>query len=340
LIDRAHTIFRSMEDWQGDARVMSIRSRNAYERGQYDEAFAQASEALQLTQAAGYHAGAMFALLTLGRIDYEGYGRFIDARVHLTRSLQIAQVLGDRYTAASIRAALGRNALSRGDFRDARAAFEEAFESFRRFRDRAYGGEVIQSMGRLAHCGGDNERARVLAQQALDAAGESGHFRTRRLALRLLGHALFALGEYIDAGVAYWDARELEQRIENPSLEVDTLAGLARVAHAQGKTDLAAEHVASILNTLAVRGAGGVEEPVRVYLTCHAVLRARRDPHADAVLVAGHALLMERAAQFVDEEERRMFVEELPAHRELLQEWSRLAPSAETHPFHGLRPAG
>lgn len=339
FLDRASRTFRDLHDQQGDARVANNRGRIELERGRYDEVYAHANQALHSARALGYRAGEMFALLTLGRINDDGYGRSLDAKVHLTQSLQIAQELGDRYSGASIHTALGRNALSRGDFDFARAEIAEAFEIFSRFRDRAYGGEVIQLMGRLAHYCDDDERARVLAQQALDAAGETGHFRTRRLALRLLGHALFALGEYIDAGVAYWDARELEQRIENPSLEVDTLAGLARVALAQEQTDRAAEHVASILDTLAERGAGGIEEPVRVYLTCHAVLRARRDLSAAAVLADGHALLLERAAQFADPEERRMFVDELPAHRELLREWQR-THGAEADRLQGLQHAG
>jgi ATP/maltotriose-dependent transcriptional regulator MalT len=281
----------------------------------------------------------MLALMCLGRINGEGYARFVDARASLVTSLLIARELHDPHGEAWVLIALGQNALSRGDFTDAHAALAEALEIFTGFGDRTYGGEVIQSMGQLAHYQGDNERALTLARQALDAAGETGHFRTRRLTLRLLGHTLFARGDYLDAGVAYWDARELEQRIDNPLLEVDTLAGLARVALAQGQVERAAEYVASILDTLAERGVGGVEEPVRVYLTCHAVLHARREQSAEAMLTAGHTLLMERAAQFGDDDDRRMFLENLPAHRELLQEWL-LTHAAETDRLQGLQQAG
>jgi hypothetical protein len=39
------------------------------------------------------------------------------------------------------------------------------------------------------------------------------------------------------------------------------------------------------------------------------------------MLAAGHAFLQERAAQFVEEDRRSQFLDNLPAHRELLAAW-------------------
>jgi len=66
----------------------------------------------------------------------------------------------------------------------------------------------------------------------------------------------------------------------------------------------------------------GTDEPIRVYMTCYRVLRAGGDPRAEGILDAAYHLLQERASQFEDEAERRSFLENVAAHRELAQEWS------------------
>jgi hypothetical protein len=52
------------------------------------------------------------------------------------------------------------------------------------------------------------------------------------------------------------------------------------------------------------------------------VLRAGLSPQAEDALAAGYALLRERAAQFAADDQRRQFLENIPAHRELLRAWS------------------
>jgi len=68
----------------------------------------------------------------------------------------------------------------------------------------------------------------------------------------------------------------------------------------------------------------GTIEPLRVYLTCYRVLRANEDPRAGEVLSAAHRLLQERAARIDDEQLRRSFLENVAAHREIIEAWEAL----------------
>jgi hypothetical protein len=63
------------------------------------------------------------------------------------------------------------------------------------------------------------------------------------------------------------------------------------------------------------------EEPLRVELTCYQVLHAADDARAAAVLEAAYCRLQERAGKIADAETRRMFLENVPFHRELLAAW-------------------
>jgi hypothetical protein len=59
---------------------------------------------------------------------------------------------------------------------------------------------------------------------------------------------------------------------------------------------------------------------VRAYLTGYRVLQAASDPRAGQVIQTAYQVLEERASR-LDGELRRAFLENIPAHRELLQAW-------------------
>jgi len=58
-------------------------------------------------------------------------------------------------------------------------------------------------------------------------------------------------------------------------------------------------------------------------LTCYRVLQAGGDPRAREVLTNAHAMLQERASKINDQELRRSYLENVPYHREILEEWAR-----------------
>jgi hypothetical protein len=102
---------------------------------------------------------------------------------------------------------------------------------------------------------------------------------------------------------------------------METLAGLARVALAQDDLSQAQAHVQEILNHLEEGTLDGTYEPFRVYLTCYRVLETDGDPRAGEILATAYDLLQERAAKIKDEAMRCSFLENVPAHRELVEVW-------------------
>jgi hypothetical protein len=62
--------------------------------------------------------------------------------------------------------------------------------------------------------------------------------------------------------------------------------------------------------------------PFHLYVTCYRVLRASGDPRADDVLEEAHSLLRDRAASISDEGERRMYLENVAANREIVEAWA------------------
>ena len=104
---------------------------------------------------------------------------------------------------------------------------------------------------------------------------------------------------------------------------MENLAGLARTALAQGEPKQALDYVNVILNYVQKNSLDGNDEPFRVWLTCSQVLEANQDQRTQEVTERAYDLLNERASQIQDEELRRSFLENVSAHRELVDIYKR-----------------
>jgi hypothetical protein len=138
----------------------------------------------------------------------------------------------------------------------------------------------------------------------------------------VLGHALLGLGRPTEAADAYKQALNLHREKGQHHLVAEPLAGLARVALAQGDRTGALAHVGEILDHMEAHPALlGTWEPLRIYLTCYRVLQASGDPRAGELLDAAYHLLQERAAGIEDDDLRRSFLENVAAHGEIVATW-------------------
>jgi tetratricopeptide (TPR) repeat protein len=160
-------------------------------------------------------------------------------------------------------------------------------------------------------------------------AQDIGNRHVQGYALTRLGHALEGLGRLAEATEAFQQALFLRRELNQSNLATEPLAGLARVALAQGDLPQARMHVAEILHHLETGSLDGADEPCQVYLTCYRVLcAAREDLSAQAILSKAHSLLQERAAKISDEELRHSFLEKVAVHRKIV-EAIRHSPSAD-----------
>jgi hypothetical protein len=100
---------------------------------------------------------------------------------------------------------------------------------------------------------------------------------------------------------------------------MESTAGLARTLLAAENVDGAMEQAEAILSYLEANTLDGTDEPLRVYQTCYEVLVAAGDPRAGQVLVTAHRMLFERADRIRDPQLRRSFLEDVGAHRAIVQ---------------------
>jgi hypothetical protein len=90
---------------------------------------------------------------------------------------------------------------------------------------------------------------------------------------------------------------------------------------AQGDAAAALGQAEAILAHHATGNLSGAYEPLRAELTCYQVLRINGDPRARAILESAYQRLQEQAAKIPDAATRRMFLENVPNHRDSLAAW-------------------
>jgi predicted ATPase len=321
-LEQAQALFRTLRDRQDEAWVNLYLGMSAFERGQTREALLCLNLALDFSQIFGARGIQCRTLMGLGLVYDQGLGRHREAETYFTQGLAILQEAVFRPDDESLLLAyLGRSALAQGDQERTWHLLSWALHTGDGPSAMDGHARALLGLGWLAHDQGDEHEAHSLAEQALALAQESWQPRVERSALRLLGHILATWGRLEQATLAYTQALEIGRGLGYRYLAIDSTADLARVALSAGDLPQAMAYAATALDYLAERAPDWLEEPIRIFLTCYEALRATSDRRADEVLDLGHALLLERAAQFDDEERRRRYLENVPAHRALLAAW-------------------
>jgi predicted ATPase/class 3 adenylate cyclase len=211
-----------------------------------------------------------------------------------------------------------------GDHASAGRYYEQALRIGREVGNWQVEAMALMHMGLLSHHLGDDRAARACSQQALGVIGnlDLGWAVDLIHVFDVLGHALAGLGRPAEAADAYRQALALRRERGQHHLTMESLAGLAHVALAQGDPAGALAHVKEILDYLEDHPVlEGTWEPLRIYLTCYRVLQDGGDPRAGEILDAAYHLLQERAATIEEEELRRSYLENVAAHREIVAAW-------------------
>jgi len=335
-----------------------------YDSGEYERARAALEQALALARAAGLRRAEAESLSRIGLVLWYRF-KHADSRAHYEQALRIYREVGDQRGEDWTLWLVGLVSLSTRDYCQARALFQQRLRSMREIGNRRQEGLVLSPLGHVYHLLGDYDRARACYEESLrirreteDRRGEAGALRglaslfhhlgddeaalqysQRALlvareaaarsrqagALTWLGHALMALGHRDGAVDAYREALALMRELGQWSRTSQPLAGQACVSLAQGDLAQAQTHVEEIMSRLGTGIPIGIMEPFRVYLTCYRVLLANGDPRAQAILETGHRLLQETAAKISNEEERRSYLENVAANREIVSAYALVA---------------
>jgi tetratricopeptide (TPR) repeat protein len=319
-LEQSLRISRELDDRQGEGETLNLLGGFHRENGDYAEAQAYYEQTLRIAQEIGDRRVEGFAVGNLGMLARER-GDYAQASRYNEQSLRILRETGDRLYGGFAVEQLGLLARIQGDYAQAQIYFEQTLAIGRELDALMLEVLGLSDLSVLYRDRGDSQAALEYAQKALPLAQKSGNLVDQAIAWVALGYAWEGEGRLEEAANAYRQVLTLRDESRLYDLTIESLAGLARVSLAQGNLAQAQAHVEKILKRLETRPPDEMAEPFRMYLTCYRVLRTNQDSRAEDILNTAYRLLQERAAKIDDEEMQRSFLENVPAHREIIEAW-------------------
>lgn len=314
--EQALALDRAIGDRRGESATLVRLAAIARELGDSPAALHAYEQALALDRATGDRDNAADALRGIGLIAYDR-GDYLAARHAYEASLASERATSDREGQAACLAALGMTARALGEWSTAQRALEQALAITQAIGDQRAEATVRADLALVCHQYGENDLARGHAAAAYALATALGVPAVAATALTRLGHALHRLGDLEAAASAYQEALHQRRALGLPTLALEPLAGLTRLALAQGEVPTAQRWVEELVQTLHVGSNAWLDELPPILLCCYQVLRAAHDPRAAQVLATAYAHLERQAAQIDDPAHRQAFWDDVPAHRAL-----------------------
>jgi tetratricopeptide (TPR) repeat protein len=177
-----------------------------------------------------------FTLNYLGAVTRQ-QGEDNRARQLWQESLAIYRELGDRWGIAWSLNLLGHLAGELGDYLEARQLLREGLTIHQEIGNQRGMAGSLNSLGYTVYLLGEYEEARPLLQEALAIRRELGYRRGIAISLNYLGQIAGALGKLQESKEYFYEALKIAMNIENISLALDILVGLAASLVKEGELE-------------------------------------------------------------------------------------------------------
>jgi predicted ATPase/class 3 adenylate cyclase len=330
--EEALLLKRSEGDRRGESMALNSLGIIAFSQQDFTSSRLYLEQSLKLRREIGDRRGENSTLHNLGLVAYF-LGEPVEARAYFSQTLQISREIADGDGEFLALNALGGVAIYLGDHEGARALLHQASQLLDEFGDPQSKSDTYGFLSLLSHHLGDNQQALEYARRAVDQGEVVGTWNENVRPLIFMGHALSGLSRFSEAENAYQRALDFPNQPEGANLLLEAHAGMVRCRLAQGDIKSAMARAGQILETIKQRqdrsngrlyaALESLDEPFRVLLTCFQALRVVGDPHAPGFLEAACMLLQERAAMIQDPHLRQLFLENVPANRDLLAEFKK-----------------
>jgi tetratricopeptide (TPR) repeat protein len=256
-------------DLLGQASMQASLGRAKWRAGDLPGALASFSEAGRLAVEARWPGGEAQAAQGIG-VVLKQQGQLEEAQAHYHRAAVLYRQLNDERGEAGCLNNVGSAQIALGHLREADEALRRALP-LARHADLHLRSLVLVNLGLVSR-----ERARFatalsLLEEALQVAEEAGSGYACAVILETVGHVHSDTGRGELAAAAFTETIALAERAEHNSVMAASLVGTAALATAAGRTDDAAEHLATAFRLIPRLGA----ESVPLVLIGEAAMRVK-----------------------------------------------------------------
>jgi predicted ATPase len=307
----------------GELRALGLKTGALSRLGEMSAAIQTAEEIL--ARANSEESGTTLAgALNFVAIHFQEANDLARSTKVMLQVIQMARNCGDRFNEAMAAGNLGFNYILFGMYKQARATLEQALTLHAAIGNQRLRAYAQQNLGLALCLSGDRLLARQVEEQALNEAIAQRDRFLKASCLYYLGLIIEQSGDPAGAARFFAQAQVEFSEINYRTHTLDPTAGLARCAFAQGLLEEAQQHTAQVWKHLSEHGTTGMEFPTQTYLTVVDIMDGLRDQEtARLALEEGYRELMERADKISEPEWRKSFLENVEAHRTMVEMWER-----------------
>lgn len=274
-------------------------------------------KSLNLYRRAGDWIGELRLLITLAD-SYQRHGYLSRAKVYCERGFQAAREMGIPRLIGIALLNLGGIHAFLGENLTARTQLERALDTAYEFHLQFIQAHVLDSLSRVYASLGEVGQALDANQQTLTALETTSDRREHVLALLFRGYLLLGQGELAKAVQAVCQAQTLTRESDMIEEAMKCRALLGRIWLARRHSRHALVQIEPVLDHLANEDLIDFFEAFEIHYHCYEILAANRDGRARDFLEMVHERLQTWAGRIDDESERRSFLENVPAHRQIV----------------------
>ncbi len=312
--DTAHReAYRNRADAFHGLGLIALATKNLPPAERYSK------QAVVMWQKCGDLGGEAFSVNNLGHTALQ-QGRFELAYQHFDQALSLWTQIGNTFGQLGGKENQGIVACAVGDYDLAETLFCRNLAESQKLKLPTFQIAALMGIGRVHLAREELFEAQRALQSAftIQQNEREGKRDTARI-LNYLGQTYEQRGMLAEAESAYGRALEIRTQIEHHFTALDSRAGLARIALANGDIETACKQAGKITTWLKTKGMSGAEDPIQLYLTLFKVMQASSDlDRARDFLSQGYELLQHRAKQITKPDWHYSYLNFVPHHWQLL----------------------
>jgi DNA-binding SARP family transcriptional activator/predicted ATPase/Tfp pilus assembly protein PilF len=278
----------------------------------YDE------QALQLSRLLGDVAAEAEVLGSLG-VGLSAQGDLVGSLTYQKEALATFRQLNMPDSEQWVLGQMGYSAIRLGDYAGAERNLTEALSIARQLKDEFWQAWVKLRLGEIWIERGEAEKGLPFIIDAFETAVQVNNPRFQAAVLYDWGNALLGQADWAQAEQKYQKAYELRLGAGQSEQAMPALAGLAYVAYQQKMWTTAAVHAEQLWQTWQESPSWTERADLKLYWQLGMVWDGLGDCRIDDLWNKAHALLQKRCEMIPDENGRKMFLEQVTAHRAILK---------------------
>jgi class 3 adenylate cyclase/tetratricopeptide (TPR) repeat protein len=237
----------------------------------------------------------------------------------IEESIQILDRLGEHNLKASSLINLGYIYTQCGQWEQAENTFKNSLELVENLENPRLIAYNQLNLGLTYHRQGKHQQAREILEKTLtDCQRVHDNFACAAGQI-YLGLTLERLEEWDLAAQSFTDAWDEFNQLRAAGFAMEALAGRARCALEAGQHELAMQFALELCDYLQKNGSQGMEFPILAYVTCASVFEKTGDEERrQKSIEKGMQQLMEMAEKISDARWRKVYLEQVPEHNNVL----------------------